>query len=125
MVVHWTIELRYRAIGLELQERCSMAKMHAAVVTSFDEPPHYREFNIPTPSTEDQALVDVLAVGLHPRVRTDASGKHYTSTGDLPMIPGVDGVGRLADGRRVYFVAEDKVPGSMAEKAVIDVRRMV
>jgi NADPH:quinone reductase-like Zn-dependent oxidoreductase len=102
-----------------------MEKMHAAVVTSFDEPPHYQEFDIPTPSDEDQELVDVLAVGLHPRVRTDAAGRHYTSTGDLPMIPGVDGVGRLADGRRVYFVAEDKVPGSMAEKAVIDVRRMV
>jgi NADPH:quinone reductase-like Zn-dependent oxidoreductase len=102
-----------------------MEKMHAAVVTSFDEPPHYREFDVPTPGNDDQELVDVLAVGLHPRVRTDASGKHYTSTGVLPMIPGVDGVGRRADGRRVYFVSDDEQSGSMAEKAVIDMRRTV
>jgi NADPH:quinone reductase-like Zn-dependent oxidoreductase len=43
----------------------------------------------------------------------------------LPLIPGIDGVGRLADGRRVYFVADDELPGPMAEKAVIDVRRAV
>jgi NADPH:quinone reductase-like Zn-dependent oxidoreductase len=102
-----------------------MGKMQAAVVTSFDEPPHYQEFDVPTPSNENQAVVDVLAVGLHPRVRTDASGKHYTSTGELPMIPGVDGVGRMTDGTRIYFVTDDEHPGSMAEKAVIDVRRTV
>jgi NADPH:quinone reductase-like Zn-dependent oxidoreductase len=100
-----------------------MTTMHAAVVTSFDEPPHYQDIDVPVPSDDDHELVDVLAVGLHPRVRTDAAGRHYTSTGTLPMIPGVDGVGRLADGRRVYFVADDELPGPMAEKAVIDLRR--
>jgi NADPH:quinone reductase-like Zn-dependent oxidoreductase len=102
-----------------------MEKMHAAVVTSFDEPPHYLEFDVPVPSDEDHELVDVLAAGLHPRVRTDASGRHYTSTGELPMIPGVDGVGRRADGSLTYFVADDEFPGSMAEKAVVDVRRTI
>jgi NADPH:quinone reductase-like Zn-dependent oxidoreductase len=102
-----------------------MVKMHAAVVTSFDEPPHYQRVDVPTPVEDNQVLVDVLAVGLHPRVRTDAAGRHYTSTGELPMIPGVDGVGRTADGRRVFFVADDELPGSMAEKAVIDVRRSI
>jgi NADPH:quinone reductase-like Zn-dependent oxidoreductase len=62
---------------------------------------------------------------LHPRVRTGASGRHYTSTGTLPMIPGIDGVGRLADGRRVYFVAPDDTWGSMAERAVVDLRRIL
>ncbi len=99
--------------------------MHAAVVTSFDEPPHYQDIAVPTPSTDDQELVEVLAVGLHPRVRTDASGRHYTSTGKLPTIPGVDGVGRLDDGRRVYFVADDELPGPMAQRAVVDMRRTV
>jgi NADPH:quinone reductase-like Zn-dependent oxidoreductase len=100
-----------------------METMHAAVVTSFDEPPHYREFAIPVASGPGQEVVDVLAVGLHPRVRTGAAGRHYTSTGRLPLIPGVDGVGRRRDGSRVYFVADDELPGPMAEKAVIDVRR--
>jgi NADPH:quinone reductase-like Zn-dependent oxidoreductase len=99
--------------------------MNAAVVTSFAEPPHYQQFEVPQPTTDDEVLVDVLAVGLHPRVRTGAAGAHYSSTGTLPMIPGIDGVGRLADGRRIYFVASDDVIGTMAEKAVVDVRRSI
>jgi NADPH:quinone reductase-like Zn-dependent oxidoreductase len=102
-----------------------MGKMYAAVVSSFDEPPHYEQFDVPTPTDDDHRLLDVLAVGLHPRVRSGASGQHYTSTGRLPMIPGVDGVGRLEDGRRVYFVADDELPGPMAEKTVVDLRRTV
>jgi NADPH:quinone reductase-like Zn-dependent oxidoreductase len=97
--------------------------MHAAVVTSFEEPPHYRECDVPTPRASGERLVDVLAVGLHPRVRSAAAGRHYTSTGALPMIPGTDGVGRLDDGAVVYFVAGDDVPGSMAERAVVELRR--
>jgi NADPH:quinone reductase-like Zn-dependent oxidoreductase len=100
-------------------------KMHAAVVTSFERPPGYETFETPAPAGEHEVLVDVLAVGLHPRVRSGASGSHYTSTGSLPMIPGIDGVGRLPDGKRVYFVADDESLGTMAEKAVVDLRRSV
>jgi NADPH:quinone reductase-like Zn-dependent oxidoreductase len=102
-----------------------MANMNAAVVTSFDEPPHYRQFEVPQPTDGDQMLVDVLAVGLHPRVRSGASGTHYTSTGTLPMIPGIDGVGRRPDGKRIYFVADDDVVGTMADKALVDPRRSI
>ena len=102
-----------------------MDTMHAAVVTSFDEPPHYRQFDVPRPESDDQTLVDILAVGLHPRVRTGAAGAHYTSSGTLPMIPGIDGVGRRPDGTRVYFVAVDDVIGTMADKALVDARRMI
>ncbi len=99
--------------------------MHAAVVRSFDHPPRYETYDTPEPTGPDETLVDVLAVGLHPRVRTGAAGRHYTSTGELPMIPGIDGVGRLPDGRRIYFVTPDDTWGSMADRAVIDLRRMV
>lgn len=99
--------------------------MHAAVVRAFDRPPRYERYDSPVPVGPDQTVVEVLAAGLHPRVRTDASGRHYTSTGTLPMIPGIDGVGRLPDGRRAYFVAPDGAWGSMAEQAVVDVRRML
>ena len=102
-----------------------MAMMNAAVVTSFDEPPHYQPFEVPQPAGDGEILVDVLAVGLHPRVRTGAAGAHYTSRPTLPMIPGVDGVGRRQDGRRVYFAAGDDVIGTMADQAVVDVRRAV
>jgi NADPH:quinone reductase-like Zn-dependent oxidoreductase len=98
--------------------------MRAAVVSSFDNPPRYTEFATPEPA-DGQVLVDMLAAGLHPRVRSGANGTHYTSDGTLPMIPGVDGVARLADGQRVYFVADDDVPGTMAEQALLDPRRAV
>jgi len=64
-------------------------------------------------------------VGLHPRARTGTSGSHYTSTGKLPMVPGIDGVGRREDGQLVYFVADDELVGAMATRTVIDTRRSV
>ena len=102
-----------------------MARMNAAVVTSFAEPPHYQQFEVPRPGGADEALVDVLAVGLHPRVRSGAAGAHYTSTGTLPMIPGIDAVGQRPDGKRIYFVAADDVIGTMADKAVASPRRSI
>lgn len=99
--------------------------MHAAVVTSFDAPPRYLDFPTPTPHGEDEILVDVLATGLHPRVRSQASGSHYTSTDELPLVPGVDGVGRGADGVLRYFILPDSAMGAMAEQTVIDTRRSV
>ncbi len=102
-----------------------MANMNAAVVTSFDDPPRYQQFEVPQPTTSDEVLVDVLAVGLHPRVRTGAAGAHYTSTQALPMIPGIDAVGQRPDGRRIYFVAADDVIGTMADKALVDARRAI
>ena len=99
--------------------------IHAAVVRSFDNPPRYEPFDLPVPSDEDQAVVEVLASGLHPRVRSGAAGSHYTSTGSLPMVPGIDGVGRREDGRMVYFVADDDLLGPMATHTVIDTRRSV
>jgi NADPH:quinone reductase-like Zn-dependent oxidoreductase len=101
-----------------------MTMMNAAVVTSFAEPPHYQRFEAPSPG-DGEVLADVLAVGLHPRVRSGAAGSHYTSSGTLPMIPGVDGVGRLPDGRVVYFASDNDVLGTMADKALVDPRRTV
>jgi NADPH:quinone reductase-like Zn-dependent oxidoreductase len=102
-----------------------MARMNAAVVTSFAEPPHYQPFEVPQPNAADEFIVDVLAVGLHPRVRSGAAGAHYTSSGTLPMIPGVDAVGQRPDGTRVYFAAADDVIGTMADKALASARRSI
>ncbi len=90
--------------------------MHAAVVRSFDHPPRYEEFADPDEAAANELTLNVLAAGLHPRVRSAAAGVHYTSTGDLPLIPGVDGVGLTPDGRRVYFLTLDSSRGSMAER---------
>jgi len=99
--------------------------MHAAVVRSFGAPPRFEPFPTPAATGEHEVLVDVLAAGLHPRVRSSADGTHYTSDGVLPLIPGIDAVGRTAAGELLYFVAADTAPGTMAEQAVVDRRRAV
>jgi NADPH:quinone reductase-like Zn-dependent oxidoreductase len=98
--------------------------MHAAVVRSFDQPPRYEELPVPT-ANGDEKLVEVLAAGLHPRVRSGANGSHYTSDGELPLTPGIDAVGRLPDGEVAYFITADDAPGTMAEQALLDPRRCV
>ena len=105
-------------------ERGEMS-MKAAVVSAFDSGPRYEEF--PDPATPDAPgmLVEVVAAGLHPRVRSQADGSHYTSTGELPFVPGIDGVGRGADGALRYFILPDTTLGSMAERTVIDARRSI
>jgi NADPH:quinone reductase-like Zn-dependent oxidoreductase len=47
------------------------------------------------------------------------SGAHYSAAGDFPFVAGIDGVGRLDDGRRVYFILPKAPYGSMAERAVV------
>jgi len=97
--------------------------MHAAVVRDFDTAPRYEELAVPPPAGEDEVWVEVLAAGLHPRVRSGASGTHYAEARVLPMIPGIDAVGRLADGTLVYCVVHDTPFGTMAERVVADRRR--
>jgi NADPH:quinone reductase-like Zn-dependent oxidoreductase len=92
--------------------------MQAAVVHSFDSAPRYELFHEPEPR-ESEVLVQVTAAGLHPIVKSLASGKHYGSTGELNFIAGLDGVGRLPDGKRVYFGGIRKPFGSMAERAAV------
>jgi NADPH:quinone reductase-like Zn-dependent oxidoreductase len=99
--------------------------MKAAVVRSFDRSPRYEDFDLPAPSGEDEIVVKVLAAGLHPRVRSSASGTHYAEVPVLPMIPGIDAVGRLPDGQLVYCVVHDSQFGTMADSVVVDRRRCV
>ncbi|SER57991.1 NADPH:quinone reductase [Propionibacterium cyclohexanicum] len=101
-----------------------MIQIQAAVVSDFAEPASYRPIEIPEPRAGEE-LVEVLAAGLHPRVRSGARGAHYTSSGRLPQIPGIDGVGRRADGALVYFALDDDRFGSMATRAVVDPRRTI
>ena len=86
--------------------------MKAAVIRSFEQGPRYESFELPP--AEGGVRIAVLAAALSPRVRSAASGRHYTSSGALPLVPGIDGVGRLPDGRRVYFLAHGDTMGTMA-----------
>jgi NADPH:quinone reductase-like Zn-dependent oxidoreductase len=99
--------------------------MKAAVVSSFDAPPRYGDFPDPVPAGDAEIVVDVLAAGLHPRVRSQADGSHYASIGQLPLVPGIDGVGRGPDGLLRYFILPDTTLGAMAERTVVDTRRSI
>jgi NADPH:quinone reductase-like Zn-dependent oxidoreductase len=91
--------------------------MNAAVVTAFDTPPRYASFADPVPA-QGEKLVRVTAAGLHPIVKALASGSHYGSTGEFPFVPGVDGVGTLEDGTRIYFGISRAPYGTFAEQAL-------
>ncbi|HEX7158813.1 MAG TPA: zinc-binding alcohol dehydrogenase family protein, partial [Edaphobacter sp.] len=91
--------------------------MNAVLVQSFEAPPRYTSFDDPV-AAEGELLVNVTAAGLHPIVKALARGTHYGSSGKLPFIPGVDGVGRLTDGTRVYFGASRFPFGSLAERSI-------
>jgi NADPH:quinone reductase-like Zn-dependent oxidoreductase len=91
--------------------------MNAAIISAFGAPPHYGPFQDPVPG-DGESLVTVAAAGLHPIVKALADGTHYGSTGELPFIPGIDGVGRLEDGKRVYFGMSRKPFGTFSERAL-------
>jgi NADPH:quinone reductase-like Zn-dependent oxidoreductase len=92
--------------------------MNAAVIHEAGGIPHAEQFPDPQPQT-GEVVARVRAAGLHPLVRGHASGKHYTSTGKYPLIPGVDGVCELPDGRLAYFGWQRPPYGTFAELAVV------
>jgi len=89
--------------------------MNAAIIDSFESSPRFGNFADPAVGT-DEVLVTVSATALHPIVKSLARGAHYLSAGMLPMIPGLDGVGRLEDGTRVYFGLMKPPYGTFAER---------
>ena len=99
--------------------------MKAAVVNDFSQPPRYQDFHDPVATGNDEVVVEVLAAGLHPRVRSQAGGFHYTSTGELPLIPGIDAVVRDPAGKLRYTILDDTTRGTMAERTVIELDRSV
>lgn len=91
--------------------------MNAAVVDSYTAPPRYQSFADPIAEAEEQ-IVKVTAAGLHPIVKSLANGSHYGSSGQFPFVAGVDGVGRLEDGTRVFFGTARPPFGTFSELSV-------
>ena len=92
--------------------------MKAAIVRGRGQTPAYGDFEEPQPSPGDTRIA-VTAAALSPVVRSRASGAHYNSSARFPFVVGIDGVGRLDDGSRVYFVLPKAPYGSMAERTVV------
>jgi NADPH:quinone reductase-like Zn-dependent oxidoreductase len=91
--------------------------MYAAVLHKFGSAPRYEQFENPV-AREGEALIKVLAASLKQIDKGMASGAHYASSRELPVVCGVDGVGQLETGERVLFGGCRKPFGAMAEKTV-------
>jgi NADPH:quinone reductase-like Zn-dependent oxidoreductase len=98
--------------------------MKAAVVISPDTKPIYGEFHSPV-WREGLEIITVTAAALTNLTKGRAAGSHYSADNHYPFIPGVDGVGTLADGRRVYFAMPEAPFGAMAEQTLVDPRRTI
>ena len=78
--------------------------MKAAVVRTAQHPPVFGEYPDPA-EVQGEVIVKVAASALSHLTRSRAAGRHYSSTADLNFVPGVDGVGRLPDGRSVFYLS--------------------
>lgn len=97
--------------------------MKAAVMYQKGEMPQYTDFPEPVPQNDDELLISVKAAAIKHFDKGRAKGTHYSAEADRQnaTLIGGDGVGLLADGTRVYALGD----GMIAEKAIIDKRRMV
>jgi NADPH:quinone reductase-like Zn-dependent oxidoreductase len=75
--------------------------MKAAVLHALGDVPRYEDFAEPT-ADKDEALVRMRAASLKNSDKMVADGSHYDSLRQLPAVVGLDGVGVLEDGIRVY-----------------------
>jgi NADPH:quinone reductase-like Zn-dependent oxidoreductase len=89
----------------------------AAVLHEHGATPRFGDFAEPEPAPGSVA-VEMAAAALHHLDLHKATGTFYTGPPPLPSVVGTDGVGRLDDGRRVYFDATVAPYGSMAERAL-------
>lgn len=92
--------------------------MKAAVLRTLGQPPRFEDFPDPQPGA-GEVLVRVKAASLKNVDKAMASGSHYDSHRELPVICGIDGVAVLDDGTRVFCGGCRRPYGMMAEHAVV------
>lgn len=100
--------------------------MKAAQITAYGAPPELVEIESPGkpgPFTESMAgpaeVVEVLISGINPVDLAIASGKFDAGAPPLPYVPGMEGIGRTANGEIVWFDGTHFPRGSAAGFAVI------
>src|SRR6201993_1429255 len=92
--------------------------MNAAVLHKLGKAPRFGQFPDPDPG-ENEVIVHVRAAALKPVDKQIADGSHYSSPRELPVVCGIDGVGLLDDGTRVFFGGPRRPYGAMAERTVV------
>jgi len=89
--------------------------MRAAVVTEPGVPPVYAEAPEPSVPVGSEPL-ELVGAGVHNIVRGLAAGRHYSSGGGFPLVPGIDAVARTGDDRLVYTGFARPPMGTMSER---------
>jgi NADPH:quinone reductase-like Zn-dependent oxidoreductase len=98
--------------------------MKAAVVKAQGGSPVYGDFDEPV-AKSGQTIVNVSASALSNVTKMRASGSHYSSDNIFPAVAGVDGVGRTAEGQRVYFILPEAPFGALAEKSLVKTQQCI
>ncbi|MCR8557353.1 zinc-binding dehydrogenase [Mucilaginibacter sp. BJC16-A38] len=92
--------------------------MKAAILYQLGQSPKYGEIGEPVPQNNDQLLITVKAAAIKNVDKGRASGSHYSVQAlEKPAVVGMDGVGVLEDGTRVYGFGAG---GVIAEKALLN-----
>jgi NADPH:quinone reductase-like Zn-dependent oxidoreductase len=98
--------------------------VNAAVLHAIGKAPRCEEFAEPE-AKDGEVVVRVRAAALKPIDKQMATGAHYASHRQFPAVCGTDGVGLLADGKRVFFAGTRPPYGAMAERTVVAAMRCV
>jgi NADPH:quinone reductase-like Zn-dependent oxidoreductase len=106
------IHIFYRARNAE-------STVKAALVVEAGKVPVYGDFRDPLPAPGKE-IIRVSACALSHVTKSRASGTHYSSQGELPFIPGLDGTGVTASGERVYFCFPEHPYGGMAQQCLVN-----
>ncbi len=99
--------------------------MRAAVLNALGKPPRWDQFPDPGIQGKDEVVVSVRAAALKPVDKQMADGSHYAAFREFPAVCGMDGVGCLDDGSRVFFARPRPPYGAMAERTVVAKARCV
>ncbi|MBK5567154.1 zinc-binding alcohol dehydrogenase family protein [Ensifer sp. SSB1] len=91
--------------------------MKAAIVAAMGREPVLGEVSPPAPLFGEN-WIKVTAAAISHVAKARVSGAHYSANEVFPFVVGIDGVGKLDDGRRVYFGLPRPPFGSMAEYVV-------
>jgi NADPH2:quinone reductase len=90
--------------------------MRAAVISELGRPPEVAD----RPEPSGEAVYEISAVSLNPIDVNVGAGRFFGGHPELPFVPGCEGVGRAADGTRVYLFGDGlglARDGLLAERA--------
>ncbi|HEX4929281.1 MAG TPA: zinc-binding alcohol dehydrogenase family protein [Gaiellaceae bacterium] len=90
--------------------------MRAAVISELGRPPEVAD----RPEPSGEAVYEISAVSLNPIDVNVGAGRYCGGHPEVPFVPGCEGVGRAADGTRVYLFGDGlglARDGLLAERA--------